>query len=73
MPLISISLDVVGSTSIKRELSEFAAEHGADLDRLYSDFAKLMLVSMNRFMELLDLDSVLAINRLFLVKRIGDE
>lgn len=73
MSLISISLDVVGSTSIKRDLSEFADEHGTDLDRLYSDFAKLMLVSMNRFMELLDLDNVLDINRLFLVKRIGDE
>lgn len=73
MPLISISLDVVGSTSIKSDLSEFATQHGTDLDRHYSDLAKLMLVSMNRFMELLDLDDVLDIKRLFLVKRIGDE
>ncbi len=73
MPLIAISLDVVGSTSIKSKLAEFSAQHGTDLDRHYSELAKLMLVSMNRFMELLDLDDILDINRLFLVKRIGDE
>ena len=73
MPLISISLDVVGSTSIKSKISEFSAHHGTELDRHYSELAKLMLISMNRFMELLDINDVLDIKRLFLVKRIGDE
>lgn len=73
MPLLSISLDVVGSTTIKNKLSEFSSEHGTDLDRHYSDLAKSMLISMNRFMELIDLNGVLDIHRLFLVKRIGDE
>jgi hypothetical protein len=73
MPILSFSLDVVGSTDIKSRLAEFSSEHGTDLDRLYSEFAKMMLLSMNRFMELVDLDSVLDIKRLFLVKRIGDE
>ena len=73
MPLLSISLDVVGSTDIKSKLADFSSEHGTGLDKLYSEFAKMMLLSMNRFMELVDLDDVLDIKRLFLVKRIGDE
>lgn len=73
MPLLSISLDVVGSTDIKSKLAEFSCKHETDLDKLYSEFAKMMLLSMNRFMELVDLDDVLDIKRLFLVKRIGDE
>ena len=71
--LLSISLDVVGSTDIKSKLADFSSGHGTDLDKLYSDFAKMMLLSMNRFMELVDIDDVLDIKRLFLVKRIGDE
>lgn len=73
MSLLSISLDVVGSTDIKSKLADFSSKHGTDLDKLYSEFAKMMLLSMNRFMELVDLDAVLDIKRLFLVKRIGDE
>lgn len=73
MPLLSFSLDVVGSTDIKSKLADFSSKHGTDLDKLYSEFAKMMLLSMNRIMELVDLDAVLDIKRLFLVKRIGDE
>lgn len=73
MSLLSISLDVVGSTDIKSKLAEFSGRHGTSLDKLYSEFAKMMLLSMNRFMELVDLDAVLDIKRLFLIKRIGDE
>jgi hypothetical protein len=71
--LLTISLDVVDSTKIKSRFVQFSEKHGTNLDRLYSDFAKMMLVSMNCFMELVDLDVVLDIKRLFLVKHIGDE
>ncbi|TLS18078.1 MAG: hypothetical protein FDZ72_10770 [Betaproteobacteria bacterium] len=71
--LLAISLDVVDSTKIKSSLADFSGMHGTSLDKLYSEFAKMMLISMNRFIELVDLDAVLDIKRLFLVKRIGDE
>ena len=71
--VLSISLDVVDSTDIKSKLAEFSGEHGTDLNKLYSEFAKMMMLSMNRFMGIVDLDTVLDINRLFLIKRIGDE
>lgn len=73
MPLLSISLDLVGSTEIKDQLSRFARENETNLETLYTDLANKMLLSMNSFMEHIDFDEVLEINRLFLVKRIGDE
>ncbi len=73
MSLLSISLDLVGSTEMKDQLSKFAREHNTNLEKLYIDLANKMLLSMNSFMKQIDLDQVLEIKRLFLVKRIGDE
>lgn len=47
MALFSISFDVVGSTSIKSDLSAFAIKHGTDVDRYYFDLAKLMLIGLH--------------------------
>lgn len=73
MALVSISLDIVGSTEIKKQLSEFSYKYNTNLDEHYGDLVRAMLVSANRFLELMRQDDVLEISRLFLVKRIGDE
>ena len=73
MSLVSISLDIVGSTEIKKQLAEFSYKHGTDLDEHYYDLVRSMLVSANRFLELMHQDDVTEISRLSLVKRIGDE
>lgn len=73
MPLLSISLDVVGSTELKKQLSEFSGKHKTSLDEHYRDLLRSMLVSNSTFLELVHLDPDLDIGRLTLVKRIGDE
>jgi hypothetical protein len=73
MPFLSISLDVVGSTALKKRLAEFSSLNKTNLDEHYRDLLRSMLVSMNCFLELVSVDSVLDIHRLTLIKRIGDE
>lgn len=73
MPFLSISMDVVGSTALKKRLAEFSSLNNTNLEEHYRDLLRSMLVSMNCFLELVSLDSVLDIQRLSLIKRIGDE
>ncbi len=73
MPLLSISLDIVGSTELKKQLSEFSGKHKTSLDEHYRDLLRSMLVSNSTFLELVHRDPDLDIGRLTLVKRIGDE
>ncbi len=73
MPFLSISMDVVGSTALKKRLAAFSTLNNTNLEEHYRDLLRSMLVSMNCFLELVSLDSVLDIQRLSLIKRIGDE
>jgi hypothetical protein len=73
MPFLSISLDVVGSTALKKRFAEFSRQNNTSLDEHYQDLLKSMFVSMNCFLERVSRDPVLDIQRLFLLKRIGDE
>lgn len=73
MSFLSISVDVVGSTALKKRLAEFSSLNDTDLDEHYRDLLRSMLVSMNCFLELVSVDPVLEIQRLSLIKRIGDE
>lgn len=70
---MSISLDVVGSTEIKKQLSEFSFKYNTKLDEHYSDMVKSMLVAMRLLLQLVRQDDVIELKRLYLVKRIGDE
>jgi hypothetical protein len=73
MPFLSISLDVVGSTALKKRFADFSDLNNTNLDDHYKDLLRSMFVSMNCFLELVNRDPVLDIQRLFLLKRIGDE
>jgi len=73
MAFLSISMDVVGSTALKKRFAEFASLNNTSLDEHYRDLVKSMFISMNCFLELVSRSSVLDIQRLFLIKRIGDE
>jgi len=73
MSLLSISLDVVGSTELKKQLSEFSGKYKTSLHEHYRDLLRSMLGSMNGFLERIHQDRDLQIERLCLVKRIGDE
>ena len=73
MPFFSISMDVVGSTALKKRLAEFSSLNDTNLEEHYRDLLRSMLVSMNYFLELVSGDDVLDIQRLSLIKRIGDE
>lgn len=73
MSFLSISMDVVGSTALKRRLAEFSSLNNTDLDEHYRDLLRSMLVSMSCFLDLVRLDPVLDLHRLILIKRIGDE
>ena len=66
-------MDVVGSTILKKRFAEFSDLNNTSLDEHYEDLLKSMFVSMNCFLELVSRDPVLDIQRLFLLKRIGDE
>jgi hypothetical protein len=73
MAFLAISMDVVGSTALKKRLSEFSSLNGTNLDEHYRDLLRSMLVSMNCYLELVGRDCVLDIQRLSLIKRMGDE
>lgn len=80
---ISISVDVAGSTSIKEQLCAFLARHGRDIGIAYRDFAHQLLVTERKFIDLLcaikeaavhnGTECVFEVERLFLIKTIGDE
>lgn len=71
-PAFSISMDVVGSTDIKRSMLRFASAHGLEVASLYAQFGDAMLRSKIRFVECL-MTAGLELDRIFLVKSIGDE
>ncbi|WP_124962432.1 hypothetical protein [Sulfurisoma sediminicola] len=80
---ISISVDVAGSTSIKEQLCAFLARHGRDIGVAYQDFAHQLLATERQFIDLLcatkkaavhnGAECVFEVERLFLIKTIGDE
>ena len=43
--------------NIRCRFVDFSNKQGTELDKLYNEFAKMMLLSMNHFMELVDLDA----------------
>ncbi len=73
MAFLAISMDVVGSTALKKRLAEFSGLNGTNLDEHYRDLLRSMLVSMNCYLDLVGRDCVLDIQRLSLIKRMGDE
>jgi hypothetical protein len=72
-PLLSISLDLAGSTDIKQAVivqSEGQPEHRK---QLYDKYLQLLFSVEQTFYELVDANEVLKVDQLFLVKTIGDE
>jgi hypothetical protein len=71
--LLSVSLDLAGSTEIKQAIliqSEGQPEHRK---HLYERYLQLLFSVEHTFYELIEANDVLSIDRLFLVKTIGDE
>ena len=72
MPFISISIDICGSTDAKAKLRGHSACIGAKATDLYDSFQKQVLWVEETFWTMLR-SSNLDIQRLFLIKSIGDE
>ncbi len=72
MPFISISIDIIGSTDAKAKLLGHSSHIGTKATDLYESFQKQVLRVEETFWTMLR-SSNLDINRLFLIKNIGDE
>lgn len=72
MPFISISIDICGSTAAKAKLLEHSKCIGTEATNLYESFQQQILRVEETFWTMLR-SSNLEIERLFLIKSIGDE
>lgn len=73
MGLISISIDLCGSTSIKQKIIEISNGNEENVQRLYGEYAKLLFLIEKSFYRHLKNKSSIDFEKLFLVKGIGDE
>jgi hypothetical protein len=72
MPFISISIDICGSTAAKAQLLEHSKCIDTEATHFYEEFQKQILRVETTFWTILQ-SSNLEIERLFLIKSIGDE
>ena len=73
MTLISISIDLVGSTGLKNEIIKMSNGDETNIHRLYKDYNRLMLGLEKGFYNQLREFDQFDFEKLFLVKGIGDE
>lgn len=73
MAILSVSIDLTGSTLAKQALVEASAEDGERRRAMYGEFLKLLYEIERDFYQLLIDDPRVEFQRLFLVKTIGDE
>lgn len=73
MAILSISIDLTGSTLAKQSLVEASAADGGRRRDMYGEFLKLLFEIERDFYQLLIEDPRVDLSRLYLVKTIGDE
>ena len=71
--LLSISLDLAGSTDIKQAIILQSEGQPGHREQLYDEYLKLLFSVEQTFYEFVKADDILSVDRLFLVKTIGDE
>jgi hypothetical protein len=72
MALISVSIDITGSTELKRQIKEISKGNQAKIKKLYREYArKLYDIEMKVYISLLR--SKLNLENIYVIKTLGDE
>lgn len=71
--LVSVSLDLAGSTDIKQAIIVQSEDQPDHRTNLYDRYLQLLFSIEETFYELVESNEALSVDRLFLIKTIGDE
>lgn len=72
MALISVSIDIAGSTELKRQIKEISKGNQDNINRLYREYAQ-RIYCMEMDLYLLLVNGKLELENLFVIKNLGDE